>query len=168
MWRKRENALKRKKGRNFKEAKIFQKQLELLQTVMNKWEYHDVQLSSSGTQQCSSSLSCRPTTAPCMQELSPAQPNSTEPAPHSQHKAPPPAMAAPTTHRQALDALCSEAFWMNMDIKALLFKAPTSPCICSNLPGTSQGSDTAMQLWADVGTACATKHRNSFLGCGVT
>lgn len=106
-----------------------------------------MQLSSSGTEQCSSSsFSSRPRTAHCMQEPSPAHPISTEPAPHSQpqHKAPPPAMAAPTTHTQASTG-CSllRGFWMDMDIKAFLFKTSTFPCICSNLPRTSQRSHSS-------------------------
>lgn len=38
MWRKRENTPRREEGRKFKEAKVFQEQLKLLQTVKNKWE----------------------------------------------------------------------------------------------------------------------------------
>lgn len=109
-----------------------------------------MQLSSSGTEQCSSSFSSRPRTAHCMQEPSTShfhRPSTTFPAPAQ-------GTSTSNEHTQASIGCSSlRGFWMRMDIKALLFKASALPCICSNLSRTSQRSDTAMQLWADVGTA---------------
>lgn len=147
MWRTRENALKREKGRKFKEAKVFQEQIK---TTSDCDEQMGV-LRRAAKQQCSSSFSSRPRTAPLHAKAQPSTshfhiPISTFPAPAQGTST----SNRSTNHTQASTG-CSllRGSWMNMDIKAL-FKGINVPLHLQQPPTHLQCSDTAMQLWAGV------------------